>query len=67
MDFADTAVTGSAHLASLGWPYLAVVVTRSALLLAAMKTRNAKFHAFVVILFVGQLILLAFRSYHIMQ
>lgn len=67
MDFADTAVKGKAHLASLGWPYLAVVVTRSALLLAAMKTRNSKFHAFVVILFIGQLILLAFRSYHSMQ
>lgn len=26
-----------------------------------------QFHAFVAILFIGQLILLAFRSYHIMQ
>ena len=41
MDFADTPVKGRAHLASLDWPYLAVVVRRSALLLAAMKTRNS--------------------------
>jgi hypothetical protein len=67
MDFADTVVKGPAHLAALGWPYLAVVVTRSILLLAAMKTRNAKFHAFVVALFIGQLALLAFRSFHTMQ
>jgi hypothetical protein len=67
MDFADTAVKGRAHLASLGWVYLVTVATRSLLLVAAMKTRNAKFHAFVVILFIAQLIVLAFRSFHTMQ
>jgi hypothetical protein len=67
MDFADTAFKGTAHLASLGWPYLAAVVTRSVLLLAAMKIRNSKFHAFVVILFIAQLMVLAFRSFHTMQ
>jgi hypothetical protein len=67
MDFADTAVKGMAHLASLGWPYVATVVTRSALLLGAMKTRNPKYHAFVVVLFIAQLIVLAFRSFHTMQ
>ncbi len=67
MDFADTSFKGWAHLASLGWPYVAVVATRSVLLLGAMKTRNAKYHAFVVVLFIGQLVALAFRSFHTMQ
>lgn len=67
MDLADSAIKGPAHLAELGWPYYAVVATRSALLLLAMKTRNARFHAFVVVLFIGQLVVLAFRSFHTMQ
>jgi hypothetical protein len=67
MDFADSAIKGPAHLASLGWPYFAVVATRSVLLLGAMKTRNAKYHAFVVLLFIAQLLVLAFRSFHTMQ
>jgi hypothetical protein len=67
MDLADSAIKGPAHLAWLGWPYFAVVATRSALLLIAMKTRNARFHAFVVLLFIAQLVVLAFRSFHTMQ
>ncbi|MGN6057744.1 MAG: hypothetical protein ACTHOI_04085 [Sphingomicrobium sp.] len=67
MDLADSAIKGPAHLAELGWPYYAVVGTRSALLLAAMKTRNSKFHAFVALLFIIQLFVLAFRSFHTMQ
>jgi hypothetical protein len=67
MDLVDTAVKGWTHLLSLGWPYLTVVATRSALLLGAMKTRNARFHGVVVVLFIGQLAVLAFRSFHTMQ
>jgi hypothetical protein len=67
MDLADSAIKGPAHLSELGWPYYAVVGTRSALLLMAMKTRNSKFHAFVVLLFIAQLVALAFRSFHTMQ
>lgn len=67
MDFADSAIKGPAHLASLGWLYLAVVATRSSLLLGAIKTRNAKYHAFVVLLFIAQLFVLALRSFHTMQ
>ena len=67
MDLADSAIKGPAHLAELGWPYFLVVGTRSALLLIAMKTRNPKFHAFVVLVFIGQLVVLAFRSFHTMQ
>jgi hypothetical protein len=67
MDLADSAIKGPAHLARLGWPYFAVVATRSALLLIAIKTRNARFHAFVVLLFIAQLVVLAFRSFHTMQ
>jgi hypothetical protein len=67
MDFADSLFKGWAHLMSLGWPYIAVVATRSVLLLGAMKSRSAKYHAFVVVLFIGQLIALAFRSFHTMQ
>jgi hypothetical protein len=67
MDLADSAIKGPAHLSQLGWPYYAVVGTRSALLLIAMKTRNSKFHAFVVLLFIAQLVALAFRSFHTMQ
>jgi hypothetical protein len=64
---ADSAIKGPAHLSQLGRPYYAVVGTRSALLLMAMKTRNSKFHAFVVLLFIAQLVALAFRSFHTMQ
>jgi hypothetical protein len=67
MDFADTAFKGPAHLASLGWPYYAVVATRSLLLIGAMKTRSSRYHAFVVTLFIAQLVVLAFRSFHTMQ
>jgi hypothetical protein len=67
MDLADSAIKGPAHLSQLGWPYYAVVGTRSALLLMAMKTRNSKFHASVVLLFIAQLVALAFRSFHTMQ
>lgn len=67
MDFADSALKGPSHLSSLGWPYFSVVVTRSVLLLGAMKSRNTKYHAFVVVLFIAQLIVLAFRSFHTMQ
>ena len=67
MDFADSALKGPSHLSSLGWPYFVVVATRSVLLLGAMKSRNAKYHAFVVVLFIAQLIVLAFRSFHTMQ
>ena len=67
MDVADSAFKGPAHLASLGWPYFTVVATRSVLLLGAMKTRNAKYHACVVTLFIAQLVVLAFRSFHTMQ
>jgi uncharacterized membrane protein (DUF441 family) len=37
------------------------------LLLIAMKTRNATFHASVALLFILQLFVLAFRSFHTMQ
>ena len=67
MDFADSAFKGPEHLASLGWPYFAVVATRSVLLIGAIRTRNAKYHAFVVLLFIAQLIVLALRSFHTMQ
>jgi hypothetical protein len=67
MDLADSAIKGPAHLAELGWPYYAVVGTRSVLLLIAMKTRNATFHASVALLFILQLFVLAFRSFHTMQ
>lgn len=67
MDFADSAIKGAAHLASLGWPYFTAFATRSVLLLGAIKTRNSRYHAFVVLLFIAQLIVLAFRSFHTMQ
>jgi hypothetical protein len=67
MDFADTAIKGRAHLMSLGWPYFATVATRTLLLLGAMKTRNATYHAFVVLVFIAQLMVLAFSSFHTMQ
>ena len=67
MDFADSALKGAAHLMSLGWPYFTAVGTRTVLLLIAMKTRNAKFHAVVALLFIVQLFVLAFNSFHTMQ
>lgn len=67
MDFADTAFKGPAHLAALGWPYYAAVTTRSLLLLVAIKSRNARVHGVVAVLFIAELLLLAFRSFHTMQ
>ena len=67
MDFIDSATKGRAHLASLGWPYYLVVATRSALLVGAMKTRNERYHSIVVLLFIAELLFLAFRSFHTMQ
>lgn len=66
-DFIDSAVKGPAHLAALGWPYYASVSIRSLLLLGAMKTRNEKYHATVVILFIANMVLLAFLNFHTMQ
>jgi hypothetical protein len=65
IDLIDSAPKGPAHLMALGWPHFAVVATRSALLIGAIKTCNAKYHAFVAI--IGQLILPAFRTFHTMQ
>lgn len=67
MDFVDSAVKGRAHLASLGWPYFLFVASRPILLIGAMKTRNPKYHAAVAIIFIGQLLTMAFRSFHTMQ
>ena len=67
MDFIDSATKGWAHLAALGWPYYAVVATRSALLVGAMKTRNANYHIVVVLVFIAELLFLVFRSFHTMQ
>ena len=66
-DFIDSAVKGWTHLIALGWPYYASVAVRSALLLVAMKTRNERVHAAIVILFIANLILLAFLNFHTMQ
>ena len=67
LDFIDSALKGTAHLLSLGWTYLVIFIVRSTLLLIAIKTRNERFHGFIVLLFIGQLVLLAFRSFHTMQ
>lgn len=64
LDLVDSAVKGRAHLAALGWPYFTIVAVRSILVLVAMKTRNATYHAFLVLLLTAMLILLAFRSFH---
>ena len=66
-DLADSAVKGWTHLQSLGWPYFTSVAVRSILLLIAMKTRNEKAHAVIVIAFIANLILLAFLNFHTMQ
>jgi hypothetical protein len=67
LDFVDTAIKGRAHLLSLGWPYFTIFTVRSALLMIAIKTRNERFHAFIVLLFIAQLATLAFGSFHTMQ
>lgn len=66
-DVVDSAVKGTAHLLALGWPYFASVAVRTVLLLVAMKTRNEKVHAFIVLLFIVNFALLAFSSFHTMQ
>ena len=67
MDFADSAVKGLAHLASLGWIYLIFVAMRPLMLLAAMKSRNEKLHGAVAIVVAGQLLTMAFLNFHTMQ
>jgi hypothetical protein len=67
MDFADSALKGREHLISLGWIYLAFVAMRPLLLIAAMKSRNAKLHSAVALIVAAQLLTMAFRSFHTMQ
>lgn len=67
MDVVDSAVKGRAHLFSLGWPYFAFVASRPILLLAGMKSRNEKLHGAIAIVFIGELLVMAFRSFHTMQ
>jgi hypothetical protein len=67
LDFVDSAAKGPAHLAALGWPYFASVAVRSVFLLFGMKTRDERYHGFVVILLIANQLLLAFLSFHTMQ
>jgi hypothetical protein len=67
MDWVDSAVKGREHLASLGWLYLVFAVTRPILLLWAIKSRSAKLHAALPIIFGAELLTMAFRSFHTMQ
>jgi hypothetical protein len=67
LDFVDSAAKGQAHLLALGWPYWTSVAVRSVLLVVAFKSRSEKVHAFIVIAFIADLFLLAFRSFHTMQ
>ena len=67
LDLVDSAVKGRAHLMSLGWIYFAFVASRPVLLIAAMNTRNAKFHGAVALIFSGELLTMAFRSFHTIQ
>jgi hypothetical protein len=67
LDFADSALKGRAHLAELGWSYLASVVLRSLLLAIGMKTRSEKFHGAIVVLFTADMALLAFLNFRTMQ
>ena len=66
-DLVDTAVKGWTHLTSLGWPYYTSVAVRSALILVAFKSRNGKVHGAIAILFIANLIMLAFLNFHTMQ
>lgn len=67
LDFVDSAVKGWAHLMALGWPYFVSVAVRSALMIVAFKSRNERVHATIVILFIANLMLLAFLNFHTMQ
>jgi len=67
MDFADSAVKGRAHLVSLGWIYLSFVAMRPLLLIAVMKSRNARLHGAVAIIVAAQLLTMAFLNFHTMQ
>lgn len=66
-DLLDSALKGPAHLAALGWPYYASVAVRTLLLLGAIKIRSEKYHGTVVILFIANLVMLAFLNFHTMQ
>jgi hypothetical protein len=67
MDVVDSAVKGWDHFLSLGWPYFAFVASRPVLLIAGMQSRNAKLHAAIPIIFLGELLVMAFRSFHTIQ
>lgn len=67
LDFIDSAVKGRAHLMALGWPYFTSVAVRSALMVVALKSRNEKVQAAIVLLFIANMALLAFLNFHTMQ
>ena len=67
MDVVDSAIKGGAHLMALGWPYFTIVAIRSILVLIGMKTRNEKFHTFLVLANTAMISLLVFRSFHTLQ
>jgi len=66
-DLIDSATKGWAHLMSLGWPYYVSVALRSALILVALRSRSGKVHGTIAILFIANLILLAFLNFHTMR
>jgi hypothetical protein len=67
LDVVDSAVKGKAHFLSLGWPYFAFAASRPVLLIAGMRSRNATLHGAIALAFIGQLLVMAFRSFHTMQ
>jgi hypothetical protein len=67
LDLVDSATKGWDHLKALGWPYFLSVAIRSALIVVAFKSRNERVHAVIVILFIANLLLLAFLNFHTMQ
>ena len=56
IDVADTLLKGLVHFRSLGPSYVIGIVTVSALMLIAMRTRNERFHGALAIFAVGYLI-----------
>jgi hypothetical protein len=66
-DFIDSALKGVDHLAALGWSYFLSVAVRSVLIGGAMITRNAKYHAAMVLLLTADLAVLAVMNFHTVQ
>ena len=66
-DLADTLLKGMNHFASLGTPYVGLLVMWTTLFIVALRTRNERFHAFFALLAVAALLIYPVTNFNTVQ